>query len=97
MEKILLEYLWVVIILLLLTLPLKAAALWRAARRGHINWFLVLIILNTMGILEMLYLFVFSHWGLEKKNQQQEEDFCERPQVRQSSLPVNPRIRPNIM
>lgn len=66
MEKILLEHLWIVIAILLLTVPLKAAALWRAARRGHISWFLALIILNTLGILDLLYIFVFSKWGRKK-------------------------------
>lgn len=96
MEKMLLEHLWVVAVVLLLTLPIKAAALWRAARRGQIGWFLTLIILNSLAILDLFYLFVFSDWGLEKKEQQQkqqEDEFCERPQVRQSSLPTNPRNR----
>ena len=74
MEKILLEHLWIVIVVLLLTLPLKAAALWRSARRGHIGWFLTFIIVNTLGILELLYLFVFSNWGISKKKQQEAEE-----------------------
>jgi len=35
-------------------------ALWRAARRSQKIWFVVLLLLNTLGILEILYIFVFS-------------------------------------
>jgi|GEM_PF-976820 len=80
MDKLLVDHLWVVILVLLLTLPIKAAALWRSARRNHLGWFLTFVILNTLGILELLYIFIFSNWGL-KKNQEQEE---EKPQVRQA-------------
>ena len=38
----------------------KGWALWRAARNGAQVWFIVLLIVNTVGILEILYLFVFS-------------------------------------
>jgi hypothetical protein len=38
----------------------KGFALWRAARRKQKGWFICLFIFNTAGILEILYLFVFS-------------------------------------
>jgi len=49
-----------IFLLLLWTLPWKGAALWRAARRGSGWWFVALLIVQTLGILEILYLFVFS-------------------------------------
>ncbi len=42
------------------TLVWKGLALWRAAREEHKWWFVVLMIMNTLGILEILYLFFFS-------------------------------------
>lgn len=39
------------------TLPWKAWALWLAARRGDLWWFLALIVISTLGILEMIYIF----------------------------------------
>ena len=39
------------------TLAWKGVALWRAARLNHRNWFIALIIINTLGILEIIYLF----------------------------------------
>jgi len=38
----------------------KGFALWRAARNGSKPWFIVLLIVNTVGILEILYIFLFS-------------------------------------
>ena len=66
MEKILLDHYWIIIAVVLWSLPWKAAALWRAARRGHVGWFIALIILNTLAILDILYIFVFSKWGMKK-------------------------------
>lgn len=39
------------------TLPWKAWALWLAARRGEKGWFILLLILNTLAIVEMVYIF----------------------------------------
>lgn len=38
----------------------KGWALWRAAREEDKAWFIVILILNTVGVLEMFYIFVFS-------------------------------------
>jgi len=31
-------------------------------------WFVVLLVVNTLGILEILYIFVFSKLGIKKKS-----------------------------
>ena len=36
----------------------KGLALWHAARREQGRWFIVLLVLNTLGIVEIIYLFV---------------------------------------
>lgn len=38
----------------------KGLALWRAARDKSRWWFVILLVVNTLGILEILYLFFFS-------------------------------------
>jgi len=43
---------------------LKGFALWRAARNNSAGWFVALLLVNTLGILEILYLTV---WGRSKK------------------------------
>ena len=35
----------------------KGLALWHSGRRGQAWWFVVLLVVNTMGILEIIYLF----------------------------------------
>jgi len=34
----------------------KAISLWKSARNGHLGWFIFLIILNTAGILPIIYI-----------------------------------------
>lgn len=41
----------------------KGIALWIAAREGHKPWFIILLILNTAGILEIIYIIFFSKRG----------------------------------
>jgi methionyl-tRNA synthetase len=38
----------------------KGIALWRAGRNGHLAWFIAMLIVNTLGILEIIYIFAFS-------------------------------------
>tara|TARA_Y100000310_G_scaffold323648_1_gene384348 strand:- start:2329 stop:2634 length:306 start_codon:yes stop_codon:yes gene_type:complete len=44
----------------------KGFALWKSSQKKSIIWFIVLLVLNTMGILEILYIFVFSKIKLKK-------------------------------
>jgi len=48
------------ILLALITLPLKIIGLWRSARNDQKWWFGAMVVLNTFGILELFYLFYFS-------------------------------------
>jgi len=48
------------IIIMLWTMVWTAIALWKSARNRQIAWFIVLFILNTMGILEIVYLAFFQ-------------------------------------
>jgi hypothetical protein len=47
-------------LLLLWSLIWKGLALWKSARNGQRYWFVALLISNTVGILELLYLFIFA-------------------------------------
>ena len=38
----------------------KGMALWHAVKSGEKIWFIALLIINTAGILEILYLYFFS-------------------------------------
>ncbi len=48
------------VVLIFWSLIWKGIALWKAARNDSKPWYVVLLILNTAGILEILYIFVFS-------------------------------------
>ena len=39
----------------------KGIALWKAARNNQNVWFIVMLLLNTVGILEIVYIFFFSN------------------------------------
>ena len=49
-----------VILAMVWSVAWKGVALWRAGRNGHLVWFIVLFIVNTLGILEIIYIFAFS-------------------------------------
>jgi hypothetical protein len=50
----------VLAVLVIWSLIWKGMALWKSAREGSKVWFVVLLIVNTVGILDILYLYVFS-------------------------------------
>ena len=47
-------------IVMLWSLVWKGLSLWKSARHGHTVWFVVLLLVNTIGILDILYIYVFS-------------------------------------
>ena len=49
----------VLIAIIVWSLIFKGIALWNAARNHQKRWFIVLLILNTLGILEIIYLIWF--------------------------------------
>ncbi len=38
----------------------KGIALWKSGRNGQLAWFVVMFIVNTIGILEIVYIFAFQ-------------------------------------
>lgn len=81
MEQFLASYPWIILIVLLWTLPWKGVALWISARKGHTGWFVALLILNTLAILDILYIFIFSKWG-ENKNDNEQENSAPKKDIR---------------
>lgn len=67
MEQFLAQNPWVILFAVLWSLPWKGVALWKSARLGSKSWFVALLVINTLGILEILYIYVFSK---KKKIQQ---------------------------
>jgi hypothetical protein len=60
LEQFFLQNSWLIILLALWTIPWKGVALWKSARNSQKWWFIALLIINTLGILEILYIYIFS-------------------------------------
>jgi len=59
----------IIIIAVIWTLPWKGFALWKSARRGDGIWFVILLLVNTLAILEILYIFIFSERKVANRTQ----------------------------
>ena len=53
---------WLLLITLVLiwTIFLKGLSLWKSARNSQKGWFVALLIINTLGLLEIIYLLFFQ-------------------------------------
>ncbi|MEK7646970.1 MAG: DUF5652 family protein [Patescibacteria group bacterium] len=60
MENYLVNNWWVVLLLALWVLPWKGVALWKAAKNAQKSWFIALLVINSLAILEIIYIFYFS-------------------------------------
>jgi methionyl-tRNA synthetase len=47
----------------------KGIALWKAARNNQTAWYVILLIVNTLGILEIVYIFFFARKQNSQNNQ----------------------------
>lgn len=54
------QYWWLLVALMAWSFCWKGVALWKSARNGSKPWFIVLLLVNTVGLLEILYVFVFE-------------------------------------
>lgn len=54
------QYIGLLIVAVIWSAIWKGIALWKSARNSQLIWFLVLFIVNTLGILEILYIFFFQ-------------------------------------
>lgn len=58
--------------ILLWSLIWKGIALYKAARNNHKWWFIAIFIINTIGILEIIYIFIFGK-SKDKKTEREME------------------------
>jgi hypothetical protein len=54
------QWMYLFVILLIWETVWKGIALWNAAKETQKYWFIAILILNTLGILPILYIFVFK-------------------------------------
>lgn len=61
--------LWLLVVIFIWSSVWKFLALWKSARKEQVGWFVVFALINTIGILEILYIYIFS----EKPEKTQEK------------------------
>ena len=54
------QVIWAFIALAIWSIVWKGLALWKAGRNADKWWFIILLVVNTVGILEILYIYVFG-------------------------------------
>jgi len=59
-NQFLLDNWWLVAIFVVWSLVWKGLGLWISARNNDKTWFIALLIINSAGILEIFYIFLFS-------------------------------------
>ncbi|MGB9911305.1 MAG: DUF5652 family protein [Microgenomates group bacterium] len=57
---------WAWSLLIFWTLFWKGWALWKASQKRQLLWFIILLVLNTTGLLEIAYIFYLNRWDLDK-------------------------------
>jgi len=73
-------YSWWLLPLTIWVIYWKGMALWKASHRESKIWFIALLVINTLGLLEILYIYVFS----EKKMFVKVTDKKEEPENKES-------------
>jgi hypothetical protein len=63
----------------LIIIPIKGYALWTSARRNEKWWFIALLVINTLAILELIYLFAVAK--VQDKDRKPEAKKPEPPKI----------------
>jgi len=58
--------LWLLIVVTIWSLFWKGLALWKAAQLSHKNWSIIILLINTLGILDIIYIrFISTKYSVE--------------------------------
>lgn len=76
-----------VVILGIVIALLKGLALWRSARAGQVVWFWVFVFIQTVGLLEIIYLLTNKERGTQGKSS--------APKAQVAAGPVMPEATPS--
>jgi|CXWL01.1.fsa_nt_gi hypothetical protein len=60
-------FIGLILIAVLWSVAWKGYALWLAARNGHKWWFIALLLINTLAILEIIYIFAIGLPEMKKR------------------------------
>jgi hypothetical protein len=65
---------WLLVLITLWSIPWKGVALWKAAQLSHKKWFVVLLLANTLGILDIMYIrFIAKKYTVETEDKTEEK------------------------
>ncbi|MEK7542710.1 MAG: DUF5652 family protein [Patescibacteria group bacterium] len=67
MVNYLIQNTWAIVALVVWSLIWKGIALWKAVKNDSKPWFVALLIVNTVGLLEILYIFWLYKFGRHGK------------------------------
>ena len=56
----------VIIILIIWEIVWKLIALWKAGRNNHLVWFICIALINTIGILPIVYILIYKDKSKEQ-------------------------------
>ena len=57
---------WLIVLVTLWSITWKGVALWKAAQLSHKRWFIVILLVNTLGILDIIYIrFIARKYDVE--------------------------------
>lgn len=57
----------VIVLLMLWDAVWKVVALWKSARNNHLAWFIVIAIINSVGILPIIYILMHKSGSVQRK------------------------------
>lgn len=81
-----------IMILFLWAIPWKAMALWKSARKGQVAWFVFFVLVNTVGIMEIIYLKIISRDQKTEKSDALEQDAPKEDKQAHLSVYQSPQI-----
>lgn len=84
----------IVLVFVVWTVFWKGWALWIAARKGEMWWFLAILIINTAGILEIVYLFAFRKMIFNFETKKFEERTKEEEKIVKDEVKEEPVVEP---
>ena len=59
--------LWILVVILIWDGIWKLISMWKAAQNKSLVWFIILALVNSVGILPILYIYVFSKFSNKPK------------------------------
>jgi len=78
---------WLLAVVITWSLFWKGLAMWKAARKNSPIWFVALIVINTVGIFEILYIYLFSEVKFDDlKSEKTKKKTSKKPIKRQKAF-----------